>query len=1245
MKNQFKALAALCILGSLALAGCGNGNGPDEQDPVIVVTAVSEQITIKDTEVSDYDYTSLFTITVDGEKVAVASAYVDSTAVLETAGTYDVICTYETKNATKSVTVAETVYELTLSVEEVRIRSAQVNGYDFKQHFTAKTDGVVTPIADEMVETDVTSVPGEYTYTVTFGKESKTLKIIVEDDFLIVPSYQRAEIAADELEAYDFTQLFSVYADGAAIRVTREMLDLSALENAAVGEEYVVTLTYTYEGVPRSASTTVKIVAPEEYTVTVKNVVTYPHGENIDVTSLFEVKKGGEMIPVTPDMVSGEINYGVSGASETVSVITLTLNGTEYEATVTVKPGVVVDYVRGARISVRKGTEKATYAFINDFHVMIDGVRFVAIPESYLEGLDEVDFNTAGSYTVTLKIPYCNTKPSGLAGTPTFVVTEKTIQYDVVENDYSVELYREHVTLPEGTQEYNPFGNLSVKINGRTQTLTTRPDWVDFITCYAQVVSDPIDFSDKSVQRVEVAVYVNGVDSDPVTVSFTVEIDSDIVITATDKGVFSGATVYTKDLFTITEGGVPVEVTYDMISGKADTFTPGVYEITVEYEGIAKTATVTVFDNGMKGVYHTWLTTIPEAEDNDEEDYGSTAKPVARLDDLIIAEDGSITVNGSEATVIGGLDARTLIVRLGSYDYTLYYRDGIVVLDVDNSVKLGFSDYKRPLVYFHEDVWTIEDSVVINYSSDYVLQNSFPTYSIDTFRIKSKTDGETKWYGLKVHLVEKSSANTIYKVTWGDVTYADNFVQAAGAASSLEFDGEEYTFIMESRKVGKISRNVKQLKYAGMTFRGTLNGENATLTANQQESFEFRVNNVRVFTMSNYDMTNAKNAYIDYATDTVFFYGYRENKFSYRFKLDPENGTFTIDDRDRYYGLYETEEAFIFLDGYGTGVINFDRSTFSNTQFRYSVKNGVVTVEFLNTTSSFEFGEYAEFYLGEFLNVLTVKTFQNDPFTDKKFLNTIISDGAIVTISSTVFGVGGGLQSLRDSVTIVTKDGELTGDAKNACIDTSTVSFNRAGFYRFAIKLNVGGQEMISYYALQILAKTYAGNSMFTAYGSGAIFKTNSVVFDEYGKAILNCGGVRYEGTVQLTGEDTFVAKAISENGSVVIASGVRIAEGIVRITATGAANFTDYFTTGTSKVAGTAGFVLREFTVGTEKTYILSAAATVTGEIVTAELVRGNGEADSIYKITNGPDVKYVQIVRWDNTSNGIVILDNYGE
>ena len=105
-------------------------------------------------------------------------------------------------------------------------------------------------------------------------------------------------------------------------------------------------------------------------------------------------------------------------------------------------------------------------------------------------------------------------------------------------------------------------------------------------------------------------------------------------------------------------------------------------------------------------------------------------------------------MNGSEATVIGGIDARTLIVRLGSYDYTLYYRDGIVVLDVDNSVKLGFSDYKRPLVYFHEDVWTIEDSVVINYSSDYVLQNSFPTYSIDTFRIKSKTDGETKWYGL-----------------------------------------------------------------------------------------------------------------------------------------------------------------------------------------------------------------------------------------------------------------------------------------------------------------------------------------------------------------------------------------------------------------------------------------------------------------------------------------------------------------
>ncbi|MDE5547582.1 MAG: hypothetical protein K2J30_01090, partial [Clostridia bacterium] len=829
MKIQYKAIAALCVLGSIALAGCKDGEEkpPVGNDPsqstqsVVVVTAVTDGVTLKDGEVSSYDFTSLFTVTKDGVSVPVLSEYVDSTLVSEAAGTYPVTCTYEGKQSSVTVTVTATVYTVEADTETVTLRVSQVADYNFKQHFTAKTDGEKAEITDAMITSNVLAEAGAYTYTVTHGGVSKTIAVTVEADVLIVNSYRVAEIQIDALADYDYTNLFSLYADGEAVRVTNDMLDTSALASAEAGKEYEVQLAYTHKGVSYTGKAVVKAVEAKSYTVSTKQIVTYPHGENIDLATLFEIKRGDEIIPVTSDMLSGSIDYTKVG----LNTVTLTFGGKVYQSTVEIKFGVILEYAHSDTVNVKKGTDKNEYPFAKDFNLIINGIPFNVIPESNFIGLDEVDFDKAGSYEVTLRIAYNVNPPKGLSGRVDFEYTEKKITYIVEEKTVQTSVKETLVSAVQGTKEYNPFSNLTVNVNGIIQFLTDNPDWADgFSTCYARLLSDPIDFSSAEVQTVRVAVYPYGNDAEPIELSYEFVIQTDIVVTAQDIGLFTGGTLYVTDLFTVTEGGKPVEVTFDMISGKADTFRAGVYTVELSYGGVHKSATVTVFDSGMKGTYRTLLTTIPAASQDDDNDvdgdYGDwgdygvdaiTATPSARaassvfvLDNLVIGEDGSVKWGNTPAIITGGIDENTLLIKIGSNDFTLHYSDGIVVLDPHNTLKLGFTDSRRPMVFFNEAQWTVEDYVTINYSSEYVLSTSFISFSIDTFRIKDKTDGREIWYGLKTHLVEKTSADTLYNVSWGEVEYAEGFVSIAGTTSTITYAGEEYRFEMQSSRVGTV---------------------------------------------------------------------------------------------------------------------------------------------------------------------------------------------------------------------------------------------------------------------------------------------------------------------------------------------------------------------------------------------------------------------------------------------------------
>lgn len=1286
--KMISAFAAMCGA-TFIFAACGNDNasdGKDEQppEPVVSVTVKYDGMTIKDTDVDGYDYTYMFSIISDGQVVSVDASYIDSSDVVAAAGTYDVVCTYGGQSATAKVNVSGTVYTLDASCAEITLITKQVGSYNFKALFTAKKDGAVQSIDDGMVTSNVKAEAGSYTYSVTYAGITKTVMVHVMDDVIIVPSYSTKTLQKSELSLYDYTDLFSLYDDGHAVRVTKDMLDLGGVESADIGETVAVGLSYTKDRTDYTATVQVKVVADLSYTISSRDVVIYPHSQNIELESLFEIKHGDETVPVTSDMISGTINYSLPGEYE----ISISAYGQQASATVKIEDGVIVEPAAGSdTVFVRKGADKAGYAFSCDFKAVINGVEFFAIPDEFFDGLDEVDFTTEGDYDVTLKVPY-NTKRLGISGKPTFEYTECKITYSVRERVGSAQAKSPLVVLKRG-DDYNVFDNVHAMLNGRNIDLTDNPDWVSVLAVYAKVNSDPIDMTSTELQHVEIDVYVNGNDEDPITVEYNVSVRDDVTITVHEKSVFTGETLFTTDLFEVISNGEQIKVTADMITGKVDTFTPGVYEVTLERGGVSATAYVTVFDRNVMGTYKTLMTAIPVVDDDDDdeggEDYGdwygdgeyysayasaaSDASDVQQsasaqvLGDMIMSDNGNITVNGMSAALIGGVDENTLVMRIGSYNYTMYYNDGIAVLDPDNSVKLGFSDAsKRPLVYFNSELWNITQAVTVNYGENYVLSSvSVSAYSIDTFHIVKKDGSADKWYGLYVQLAEKNSSDTIYVVKWGEVKYAAGFEPKVGASSQLEFCGETYKFTMKSSSVAKIDKTDGSVsKYAGKTFVGKDNGQSAKLEVSATGNYAYSVDGKTQFTFGLVEKNNNKNWYEDGQTDTLFVYRHDEKQFSYKFKLNTADNTFTIAERDKYYGKYESNGKFIYLDGYGTGLLREKSGTYETFKLAYTVNADVLTVRYVDTRPSFAHGTTSEFYIGEFLNTLRVKRFTTDLFDGETLVNSIITDGALVDITSTRFGAPVGSETvdrikadIRKSVTIVTKDGTVSeadkaDPAKNGYVDVSAISVTYAGYYNMSVTVTVGGEKVVSNYSVQIVKGELADQNYAGSY-KGVCFSGYDFAIGSNAQISVTAAGTEYIGYATTDG-DGLTFKAYSATGGAVIGKVERITNGVILLSVTGTVNFRDYYTkagSGSSRVVGISGTVLREIsTADGQNVYVLASSAAAVGDVVTLTTV-GSGGVDngSTVKLERSDGmVKYIKILKWGDTKEGIEILTDPG-
>ena len=1207
-------------------------------DNEATVTAYTTTKSLRDDEILSYDYADLFTVRKSGKLVDVTPEMLEIHVTMD--GGY-VVCTYMEKSARVEIVAIPLDYKIVPLRESLTLYRGRAEEFDFTALFLGYVDGKQVEITKDMLSSDIKPEAGEYRVTVTLGRATFVLPVTVTAGHVVevVPAYRPLTLHTDEIaEGIDYTTLFWLYVDEVLCDARLLTFDDEALRSAGAGETATLTARYQDDETDEKRDFSVSVVAPSEPVVTAKHVVTYPNSGVIDLTTLFTIEKDGKIIPVTSDMISGTVDY----FSEGVNVITLTYAGGEYTAIVEVRRGVSITPVRET-VVVPKGTDKNAYDFAGDFVVSVNGIRFRQIER--LVDTSAVDFSAEGEYVATVTVPYTYLKE----GTKTTENFTGTVTYRVEANLVSCRVLQETVTLPVDATSYDVTSNLRLTINGIRQNFTDKSDWVDVMTTYYELRSAPLDFTTPGTQTVAVALFVNGTDAAPLEVSYKVAISAGIRLYGTDKAVFTGETVDPMDLFVIEENGEQVKTEFSYISGKVDVFRPGVYVLTATYRGITASSRIVVLDNAIKGVYHTRMTTIPvEKDEDDDGDVISDAVAARTFGDLVIGEDGKITFDGKPMEILGAEDEKTLLVRVGTYDFTLIYMDGVVVLNPDNKFRMQLTDNKRPLLYFNENIWNIDSAMVINRGSKYVLQDIVVNYSVDLAHVTRKDDSAVSmWYGLKVRLVKKTSSDTYYEITYGEATFSDGFTAKKGERATFTMGDDSFVFDMLSDSAGKVDLNAAaEKKYAGRTFNGTIDGKIARLSFNVYEQVSLTVDGSALIS-SLIPSGMKKNAYFDYENDIVFVYDFdakNEVCFSYRFRLDLENKTFTLDERDSLFGYYEYGNKYIFLDGYGTGHISFDSSSYADVQVTYARHGNEVLLTFKDVTYDYAGGTGASLYISELLNILTGKEFADDALVGAQFVNRKIVDGAIVTMEEFSVGRGTTKANLRKLITIRTKDGLLSETEKANVVDVSLITNTKAGFYQFTVRLTVEGKEVTAYYAIEYRERLYRGNALVQDFGTGLCNPNNTLSIDEFGIARLTYAGVSYIGETWIGDDGTFLIKARSENGAFLSIKGLTAADGVVTISASGAERFTESFTTGKTQIVGASGsFVLREITVGESKTYFLAKASSSLGEIATVTLLSGSDlkAAGTIFMAESPSFTAYGKVVRWDNPVAGATPSD----
>lgn len=1226
--------------------------------PEVVVGKTQNSIAIKDRDVDGYDYTVYFTVTVDGEAVEVTSSMIDATEVAASEGQYVVTCTYEGKSAILVVNVSDTVYIVSSSVETVTIKQKEINTYDFKALFTATMDGEVVAIEDSMVTSTIENAVGTYSYTVSYNGASKTIEVVVEEDHIIriLPAYVTKEVAISEVSSLDVTSLFSLYVDGVAKQVTTDMIDSSALEGCEAGKEYVVKLSYKEDNSSASAEVTVKVVGDKEVAISAKDIKVQPNSGHVDLRSLFEIRVDGETIEVTDTMISGFVDYSKLG--DNVITVTYDYNGRTYSESciVTIAAGGEVGFAKSNVVTVRVGTDANSYAFGNDFIVTINGVRFNNIL-SYLD-TSIVDFDTVGTYEVTVKIPYND-------GTEKFI--EGKITYNVVDKSVAVTVINPNIVLDSSVKTFGEkeiFANITVFINNIKQTLTSTDYPGDPVAVYSVITSEDVDCSKAGIYEVSVSLYVNGSSNDPLIVTFSVEVPSRVVITMSGSNtVLEGTTLDPKSLFTIVDGENVVEVTDRMILGKVDTFNPGVYAITVDYNGTLKTFDVVVLDKSIVGSYSTNLDEYSDSNSSsgNDEDGDEPVAPANKVGNLVINEDLTVTLGNAKLNNFIAIDETTFQASISSFPHIFSFQDGVMIVTPVNGNHMKYSPSNRPFIFFADTAYKVNSAFTVSYSATTSIEKATSAgyYTIYVFGIEDIKTKTISYYGLKAALIDVNSNNYYYSYAHGQITLDAGFVPATNAKGTLTLCGSEYKFTMSSATVGAADKATEhEAAYEG-TYTGEFNGAEAVLTVDQYDGFRFTVNGTQVFSVAGGTMRSN----IDYENNIAVIinaedgsYGY----YSYKIQIDMENSTFTVlPYTDSYYGMYKVAStgvnagSYLFLDGYGTGYFKGDSSYSSRVAIEYIVENGMVKAVFKDTKISYSYGTYAHFYIDAFRNTLILGKSDVSSMIGLQYDIDKVTQGIKLNIAQyTIDAVPEGSESAAEEtllsyISITDKNGVVAAADKKSYVDFSNVDFTQAGFYLVTVSAIIGEDVVTKYFSFQVNAPIYEGNALVGQYTS-EYSSSYKISIDMYGNATFTYSSYTYVGTAVIDGVNfTFNGTRVGSSATVNVVGKLEV-DGVISATVTGDRSHTCYFTSSdvTAYEMGVSRTtIIRTFIVDGEAHYFLCSGETVIGTPVEVTSLNGIdpntvGAIISFNKADGS--VVIAKVSNPNNTYSGLVLPDS---
>lgn len=1254
----------------------------------VFVQANKTKVTIKDVEVKTYDYTCLFTLTINGNITEVKKEYIDASNVLPAPDTYTVTCEYGGSSAKVWVEVTETPFVASALEDEVNVYVGAVNEFEPKALFAITLGGEEVEVTDDMITGEVKPEVGDYEIKLSIGsrKASVIVHVVNEHVIKIGSAYSEIDIAPEDVSSYDFINDFYIYEDGKSVEVNSEnvTLDTSALTGAAIGDKCEISVSYVPADGKGGATKTVivNVTAVGSIAIKVLNAEVF-ESDTLDLTSLFEITDNGEEIEVTDDMISGFVDFGNSDECK----ITLTYKNIRRTATVKKIKGISIRYAAGEIVSVKKGENKGAYDFAGDFEVYIDGIRFYGIA-GWID-TNNVNFDAIGVYEAVLTVKY---NDASIFGKPQFAATKtKTIKYNVVPSVYDLKLTEKTVELEAGSADYDVLSNIELSVNGYRQSFTANRGEVNMVTTYYEIVSAP-DLTVTGSHKVTINLYVYGLGYDSVTAEYTIIVKNGIKIYSEDKAVFTGETLYAPDLFRIYENGKAVNVTPDMISGRINPFVAGSYVLTVEYKGVTRSATVSVIPSDYVGDYQTADKTIAkDSVEGEDGDIAEDEKPSVAIGDMEIGRDMSIFVHGVKAENVTLTDYG-FDFMLGTNAHEAHFENGVCVIIPLNELKLSYYDDNRPLVYFKRGTWAIADSVSVHYSKEgkSVYSLTYSGYSIFLYKVRNLETNELCWFAIQVKLEYKTSADTVYSVNYGFIDLpADFSSKTIGAAGDFELNGSRYVFTISERGTGKINKTDTTAPFANKSFTGMFDGKAATLSLGNEHQPTLTVGGIKKFSMNTSEFHPKYNYY---STDEGYYilYGYEvvtfnkkyntktisystdlfiEEKdgdtesvtvtpFSYKFFLDADNGTFTLAERDEYFGLYKNGEGrFVFLDGYGNGIIDTTKDSIGQCGFTYTAKNSLITVVYDDPSNKLS-QKRGVFSIDAFGNVLYAQSCGKEFEKGDALTNAYITSGAAVTLSRSVFHKGETKDDIINAVKIVTKDGEYALTAKKqkvtvngkqvAIVDVSKISTGNAGFYLLEINLKLDGASSVSTkrFAVQVLDEVLPAGEGFARNYGYSISGLTSFALNTFGEAEFVVGGVSYTGYATVADGKLYAKLTAAYKGTVSITGEINDDEILtLQIVTADGTLLLEHYSVGTVLYAGNGELIIRSFATSKGNVFYISSALSVLGDKVTIKTTDGEDvsaiSVGSVVAFTYDGKNYVLRVAALGDEKNGLEISD----